>query len=360
MLDERVDIARPRAGIIANLLAGDYALERIHRIVYDINTRPGSGMPASCANKYYTALHYEAIKKYLDKNMLDMMRRDFAVAGGDAFDIELVCWQEFLDHLAAVPAGTRLPATQDRNRADAVQKAFLDAWVAAVGEMLDLVGARPGPMTEAGAFSVAAYEQLECHFQHALLGFWPAGFTRTRAYGTIIGALRLDRLPASVQLARQAALALWGVGLAHQVSGEGLGGWTYTRLRFAPLASPNQPGAEFIARYRPDANIKDPAGPGFEVLAYCTNLRESDPKRRDYAPSGTGGAAGVWAVITGQNPIPDPKFTTIAAYLDSLPRVQVGGRQLPDEAVMDSNGKPTGRLMQNTHWVALLVHLGPR
>ncbi|MEX2727920.1 MAG: hypothetical protein Q6353_011755, partial [Candidatus Sigynarchaeum springense] len=135
------------------------------------------------------------------------------------------------------------------------------------------------------------------------------------------------------------------------------GGWTYTRLRFAPLGSPNQPVAEYIVRYRRDGDLDRD---GFEVLAYCTNLRESDPKRRDYAPSGTGGAAGVWAVITGQNPIPDPKFTTIAAYLDRLPRVQVGGRQLPDEAVMDSNGKPTGRLMQNTHWVALLVHLGPR
>lgn len=138
---------------------------------------------------------------------------------------------------------------------------------------------------------------------------------------------------------------------------DGLGGWTHARIRYAPLASPNQPTLELIARYKRDAYLDDPSGAGFEVLAACTNPNEKHVAERDYAPSGAG-VAGTWAIITGMATYPT-QYPSLAAYLDdstAIPKVRVGGFQPPLVPVPNH----PGQFMQDTRWVAMLRDIAPR
>jgi hypothetical protein len=149
---------------------------------------------------------------------------------------------------------------------------------------------------------------LVAHFQHALLFDWPSGDTSSRSKRILRTLYTRGYLPASVQLATQAALSGFWVDIPNQIR---INEWTYTRIRFHPMNIPNQDVVEYIVRYSKDANLKIES---FQVLAESV----AGGKYQPYGHSVKISLPEIWTSIKNNIVPKNKQFSAVEAFLNDL------------------------------------------
>ncbi len=335
-----------RAGITATTIAdsiiGDDAWQDMREIVRDANKK--AGLPIDRQDEWKYNRHLLLISNYLDGLLRTM--RDSLKARASDFTMLHAAVRQFLVILSLFHDGTEFPESSSRRNKDNSQKALMGSWIDMWKKILD----GHGVDCEWAGKPNELYRSLRRNFQHALIYDWANHGENLRGRNILREYYLGETLSASVQLVVHCGEHGFQVLQTTQAP---ICDWMYSRVRFHPFNLQNQQPVDYIVRYRLDSNILSRTSEGFEVFASCSNNPiPSSPEFRDYIPSG-GVATTLWNVIqSGQAPEQSGQ-PTLAAYLNNLQRMRVGGRQL--STVVDPN--QPGLDMQSPAWVEFLSGL---
>jgi hypothetical protein len=241
------------------------------------------------------------------KNRLSELRS--AIPNSHAFTIDSPAVHQFLSDLKALAIGFDFPNSRTRANRALAQRSILDSFANMWEKLLNEYG-----QTKDGDKAVEIRT-----FVRAIIFNWPIGVGRERSLAIL--EQHYTRLPTFTQL-RLHSLD-WGFGvidtrpIADGAGNRIFNGWCYARILYA---SPDGPVREFLVRYRPDANLANSWGSGFEAYALFDRSRSEwiascDPEI-------------VYNIISGVIPLP-PGFSSIGQFLGLLARVQIGGHQVP-------------------------------
>ncbi|NMC07344.1 MAG: hypothetical protein GYA24_19170 [Candidatus Lokiarchaeota archaeon] len=246
--------------------------------------------------------------------------------------------EAFFTILRGLPAGFVFPATNSLvTYKQAAQAQLIDGWFAMWRDLLAAHDADTDVFNRGIRGTRERLIRQQSIILRAIIYNWPSGRRRTEQTSLDILAHHYTRLPAFTQLTMDALDRGFGVldrtPIADATGNRIIDGWCYARVLYA---SPDGTIREFMVRFRPDTDLDASWGNGFMAFASGTMVQGGTARWEATQPV-SGSISGdpvslLYNIITGINPIPlDPHtgapFTSLAAYLDTLSQVQIGGHQ---------------------------------